>query len=74
MCILIRLDRTNSSVTLKNATNFKLPQILKCHNFQSATNVPCYFYFYSTNVLESSNSMRYPQNREKAVEEEQFWV
>ena len=30
---------------LKNATNFKLAQIFRCHTFQNATNMPLYSYF-----------------------------
>ena len=33
---------------LKNTTNFKPPQILKCHKFQSTTNMSFYSYFCRT--------------------------
>ena len=36
---------------LKNATNFKSPQLLKCHKFKSAANVPFYSYFFPSAFL-----------------------
>ena len=49
------LHKIENDVKLKNATNFKLPQILKCHIFKSAANVPFYSYF----VLHFSFELSY---------------